>query len=431
MCADRKPLALPSPSPSPLATRPRPHPHPCTLETSTKAERYPKVVCETLDLLGLGSLYERTPGGGRIYVPRDNDETIRAEEPRTERFGSKDDVCGICYSAPMVEPFVLPCGHAFCKGCLKLLRAHGEVGKSCPMCRVKLPLSSCEQFYELYAELDVCYSEIQQALGNNRFMWNDLSPLLASIGGEGQHLYGRRVLPALGVLRALADGGNWRAQDVLGDVCYEGRLVPQVLEDAFFWYQKSADQGFGFGEAALGQMYALDEQAEVMGEQERDRQALSWFQRMLKSHNPDYALGTRWLGKFYAAGRGGLETDPEMARTYFKTSAEGGDEEGDHLYHLDRRPSENTYRFDVGTRVLMTIDTGAPTLEQPLVFVKGVIVALHYRHATMALDSFFPYQIRIDDADISFAVPLRYANEDIDEYVRLDTNHPDYELALD
>ena len=133
------------------------------------------------------------------------------------------------------------------------------------MCRVKLPLSSCEQFYELYAELDVCYSEIQQALGNNRFMWNDLM----SMGGEAAHLYGQRVLPALGALRALADGGNWRAQDVMGDVCYEGRLVPQILEDAFFWYQKSADQGFGFGEAALGQMYALDEQAEAGANGER------------------------------------------------------------------------------------------------------------------------------------------------------------------
>ena len=57
-------------------------------------------------------------------------------------------------------------------------------------------------------------------------------------------------------------------------------------------------------------MYALNEQVEIMGEQERDQQALAWFQRVLTSEDADYPVVTRWLGKFYSAGN-----DREIARS--------------------------------------------------------------------------------------------------------------------
>ena len=39
---------------------------------------------------------------------------------------------------PVHHPFQLPCGHAYCRGCLAELRAKG-VARKCPLCRDELP----------------------------------------------------------------------------------------------------------------------------------------------------------------------------------------------------------------------------------------------------------------------------------------------------
>ena len=51
--------------------------------------------------------------------------------------GVRED-CAICMTAPMVAPVELPCGHAYCGGCLDEQRRKG-VTQRCPLCREDLP----------------------------------------------------------------------------------------------------------------------------------------------------------------------------------------------------------------------------------------------------------------------------------------------------
>ena len=44
----------------------------------------------------------------------------------------------ICAAAPVVAPVELPCGHAYCGGCLAELRSK-RVAQACPLCRAELP----------------------------------------------------------------------------------------------------------------------------------------------------------------------------------------------------------------------------------------------------------------------------------------------------
>jgi hypothetical protein len=61
---------------------------------------------------------------------------------------------------------------------------------------------------------------------------------------------------ALQIARPLADRGDARAQDFLGEMYEDGDGVAQDYQDALKWYRLSAHQGNSWAHVDLGKMYA-------------------------------------------------------------------------------------------------------------------------------------------------------------------------------
>ena len=59
----------------------------------------------------------------------------------------------------------------------------------------------------------------------------------------------------ISALRAAAHDGDARAQNDLGTLFEDGRLVARDFGRAVFWYRKSAEQGYAEGQLNLGRMY--------------------------------------------------------------------------------------------------------------------------------------------------------------------------------
>ena len=79
----------------------------------------------------------------------------QAQQDRLCKKAHEADKCLICLELPR-EPTTLPCGHAFCTGCVAELRAKG-VSETCPLCRAPLPPGPEKLFelgYRVWAKLN-------------------------------------------------------------------------------------------------------------------------------------------------------------------------------------------------------------------------------------------------------------------------------------
>lgn len=109
---------------------------------------------------------------------------------------------------------------------------------------------------------------------------------------------------------------HWR----LGMAYYNGDGVEQDDDQAFYWFQKAAEQGHPEAQNMLGDCYNFGLFLKV---NEDENQAFFWYQKAAEQGNSNSQCN---LGYCYANGTG-VEQDHKQAVYWFKKAAEQGDED--------------------------------------------------------------------------------------------------------
>lgn len=99
-----------------------------------------------------------------------------------------------------------------------------------------------------------------------------------------------------------------KAQNYMGYMYLNGRGVPQNFDEAFKWFNASAQQGFGLGEYNLGRLYLSGK-----GVASDKKEALKWLS-LAAGQGEGFALLD--LGSMYRKGDG-VKRDLVQAHTYF------------------------------------------------------------------------------------------------------------------
>jgi len=179
----------------------------------------------------------------------------------------------------------------------------------------------------------------------------------APAAAESPATASREMPPALigpNSLRLAAQAGDPSAEFTVASRLGEGRGVPQDIEEAARWYQRSAQQGFALSQYRLGTYYERG-----LGVPRDVGRAQAWYQRAAEQGNvkamhnlavilagrdsggPDYTRAAQWFQK--AAEHGlrdslfnlailhesglGVEQDFQKAYKYLALAAQSGDQQ--------------------------------------------------------------------------------------------------------
>ena len=126
------------------------------------------------------------------------------------------------------------------------------------------------------------------------------------------------VRAGISALRSAAHDGDARAENDLGALFEDGRLVKRDFGRAVFWYRKSAEQGNAEGQLNLGRMYRGG-----LGIERNEQRAAYWYRA---AAGQGVAEAQFFLGVMYEAGRG-VERDPVKSWMWFSLAADQGDED--------------------------------------------------------------------------------------------------------
>ena len=126
------------------------------------------------------------------------------------------------------------------------------------------------------------------------------------------------VRAGVSALRAAAHDGDPRAQNYLGTLFEDGKIVARDFGRAVFWYRKAAEQGDARGQLNLGRMYRGG-----LGIERDERRAAYWYRA---AAGQGVAAAQFFLGVMHEAGRG-VERDPVKAWMWFSLAVEQGDED--------------------------------------------------------------------------------------------------------
>ena len=126
------------------------------------------------------------------------------------------------------------------------------------------------------------------------------------------------VRAGVSALRSAAHDGDPRAQNHLGTLFEDGRLVARDFGRAVYWYRKSAERSHPEGQLNLGRMYRGG-----LGIERDERRAAYWYRA---AAGQGMAAAQFFLGVMYESGRG-VERDPVKAWMWFSLAAEQGDED--------------------------------------------------------------------------------------------------------
>lgn len=120
---------------------------------------------------------------------------------------------------------------------------------------------------------------------------------------------------AMRLWRPLADGGEAKAQSLVGDAFALGQGVTQDYAAAMNWYRMAANQGDTSAQSALGFMYDVGK-----GVPQDYATAMSWYR--MAADQGDASAQTA-IGFIYYDGRG-VPRDNVVAHMWFNLAAAGG-----------------------------------------------------------------------------------------------------------
>lgn len=142
---------------------------------------------------------------------------------------------------------------------------------------------------------------------------------------------------ALKELTPLAESGDAKAQNILGEMHNSGSGVPHDPVKAAFWYRKAAEQGNGSAQTSLGVMYERG-----IGVPQNDKEAAAWFH---KAAEQGYAEAQYVLGGMYERGQGAIKADLVQAHKWFNIAVAGGfDIAQDNLDEIEAKMSREQIR---------------------------------------------------------------------------------------
>jgi TPR repeat protein len=110
------------------------------------------------------------------------------------------------------------------------------------------------------------------------------------------------------LFKQLAEQGNVKAQNNLGEMYFNGRGVPKDYVEAMKWFRKAAGQGNAQAQFNLGLMYVLGQ-----GVPQDYAEAMKWYRKAAEQGN---ALAQFNLGSMYAKGHG-VPQDNVLAYVWF------------------------------------------------------------------------------------------------------------------
>ena len=123
----------------------------------------------------------------------------------------------------------------------------------------------------------------------------------------GQSLYQKKI--------DKARAGDAGAQADVGYAYETGDGVAKDINQAVYWYRKSAENGNMYGQANLGYWYYQGQ-----GVAKDDKQAFYWNK---KAADQGLARAQTWIGYFYEKGIGIEKNYTEMFNWYIKAAAQG------------------------------------------------------------------------------------------------------------
>lgn len=116
--------------------------------------------------------------------------------------------------------------------------------------------------------------------------------------------------------KSQAEGGNARAQNLLGEIYAEGKQMRQDYAQAAHWYRKAADQGLDKAQYNLGVLHDIGQ-----GVERNESEAAQWYHKAAEAGNTDAQYT---LASMYGLGRG-VPRDAQEALKWYRRAAEQGD----------------------------------------------------------------------------------------------------------
>lgn len=120
-------------------------------------------------------------------------------------------------------------------------------------------------------------------------------------------------------LQPLADKGDAKAQNLIGQMYLEGKGEDVNYKKAMEWFLKAAEQGYPNSQTNIGEMY-LKNQGVTVGYRIGYKKAMEWF---LKAAEQGYPYAQANIGSMYLNGQG-VAQDQTKAIEWYKKAAEQG-----------------------------------------------------------------------------------------------------------